>query len=88
MINFDAMVMPLVITSCLILGHILKNYFTPKVKNIPLIMALLGILLSILIYGFISIEKTIIYGALNGLVSTGLYETFKNFINNGGSKNE
>lgn len=78
--EIEQMTIPIVVIACLITGYILNNYIEIKVKNIPLVMALLGIVLNILINGFVSIEVTIIYGALNGLISTGLHETFKNFI--------
>lgn len=81
--EIEQMTIPIVVIACLITGYILNNYIEIKVKNIPLVMGLLGIFMNILINGFISIEVTIIYGALNGLISTGLYETFKNFIRNG-----
>ncbi|MDE8133646.1 phage holin family protein [Erysipelothrix rhusiopathiae] len=80
--EIEKMTIPVVIMSCLITGYILNNYVTVKVKNIPLTMAILGIILNTLINGFISIELTIIYGAMNGLISTGMYETFKNIIKN------
>lgn len=80
--EIEKMTVPVVIMGCLITGYILNNYVTLKVKNIPLTMAILGIVFSIFINGFISIEVTVIYGAMNGLISTGMYEAFKNIIKN------
>lgn len=80
--EIEQMTIPIVVIGCLITGYILNNYVRIKVKNIPLVMALLGIVINVLINGFISFEVTLIYGALNGLISTGLYETFKNSIKN------
>lgn len=80
--EIEKMTIPVVIMSCLITGFIINNYVTIKVKNIPLTMAILGIILNTLINGFISIEVTIIYGAMNGLISTGMYEVFINIIKN------
>lgn len=80
--EIERMTVPVIIMSCLILGYILNNYLTVKVKNIPLIMAIIGIGMNVVINGYLSFESTIIYGALNGLISTGLYESFKNHIEN------
>lgn len=64
---------------CLCVGYAIKTgmYFIPN-RYIPLIMLILGTLLSIFAYG-ISLN-TILSGMLSGLSSTGMYEAFKNMI--------
>lgn len=67
---------------CLIVGYVIKTSF-PKVENrfIPLIMAILGVGISIWIYKQVNPE-VILAGLSSGLASTGLHQTYKNLINN------
>lgn len=64
-------------------GYVIKN--TPKINErlhdyIPLIVGVLGILLNVLQNG-LGIEQAVI-GLTSGLASTGLYEAYKNTIQN------
>ncbi|HHZ7858140.1 phage holin family protein [Enterococcus faecalis] len=80
--------MPLVVLGCLAVGFVIKNTNILKDKYnqfIPLIVFILGILISWWMQGKITPENTI-YGALSGLASTGLHQSFKNFI--GDDKND
>ena len=80
--------MPLVVLGCLAVGFVIKNTNILKDKYnqfIPLIVFILGILISWWVQGEIKPENTI-YGALSGLASTGLHQSFKNFI--GDDKND
>lgn len=66
---------------CLCIGYVIKTSldFIPN-KYIPLIMFVLGIILSI-IFNLPKITGEIILtGMISGLASTGLYEMFKNLI--------
>lgn len=74
-----------VVVACLIVGYIIKTSFD-KVPNkyIPTILAVLGAVLNAIVSG-VSVF-TIVYGALMGLASTGLYEAFKNFVEGKGDK--
>lgn len=77
--------MPIVVIGCLCVGYVIKT--TPlfdRVGNdyIPLIVCVLGAILGVVSTGF-SLEG-IIYGAVSGLASTGLYEAFDKFINKKG----
>ena len=66
---------------CLCVGYIIKNCFKiiPN-KYIPLIMACLGLMLSVCTnYHKITLE-TVLTGLLSGLASTGCYEAFRNLI--------
>lgn len=74
-----------VVVACLIVGYIIKTSFdnVPN-KYIPTILAVLGAVLNAIVSG-VSVF-TIVYGALMGLASTGLYEAFKNFVEGKGDK--
>ena len=73
---------PVVIGICLCIGYVVKTSLTfIKNKYIPLIMAIVGVLLSIWIN--LNVDPNIILcGLFSGLASTGLYEMFRNIINN------
>lgn len=67
---------------CLCVGYMIKNAIPSKKLNrfIPLILGCLGLILSV-ISNLNNISLSVILtGLLSGLVSTGLYETFKNLI--------
>ena len=70
-----------VMIACLIIGYIIKNgTWFKKINNndIPMILAAVGLVMNLFVSGF-SIESAV-YGAAMGLLSTGCYEGFKNFI--------
>lgn len=71
----------IVMVACLIVGYIIKHAtFMKWLPNddIPVVLAVLGGILNPIVSGF-SVEN-IVYGALMGLASTGLHQTFKNWI--------
>lgn len=73
---------PVIVGICLCVGYVIKTSI-PKVPNsfIPLVMAILGLILNVWINH--TIDPSIILGGLfSGLSSTGLYEMFRNLINN------
>ena len=73
---------PVIVGICLCIGYLIKTSLT-RIKNkyIPLIMAVIGVLLSIWIN--LNVDPNIILcGLFSGLASTGLYEMFRNIINN------
>lgn len=85
LLNLQNLLMPIVVIGCLCVGYVIKT--TPlfaKVANgyIPLIVCVLGAILGVVSAGF-NLDG-IVYGAVSGLASTGLYEAFKNVI--GGDK--
>lgn len=69
---------------CLCMGYILKNLIPSKKldKFIPLIMGSVGTLLNVWINMNIT-PKILLVGLVSGLSSTGLYETFKQFLKKG-----
>ena len=70
-----------VMVACLVVGYIIKHAtFLKWIPNddIPVVLAILGAIVNAIVGG-LSIES-IVYGALMGLASTGLHQTFKQFI--------
>ena len=72
---------PIIVGICLCVGYVIKNLITTDVINkyIPLIMAVLGIVLNIWL-NMAFTPEILLGGMVSGLASTGLYETFKNFL--------
>lgn len=71
----------IVMLACLVVGYTIKHAsFLKWIKNddIPVILAVIGAILNTIVGG-ISVES-IVYGAVMGLASTGLHQSFKNFI--------
>lgn len=70
-----------VVVACLVVGYIIKHAsFLKKINNndIPVILAVVGAIVNV-VKGGLSVE-TVVYGALMGLASTGLHQTFKAFV--------
>ena len=76
---------PLVTVLCLIIGYVLKRWIKDiHKKYIPTILILVGAVAACLSAKSISLEL-IVSGAVSGLASTGLHQTFKQII---GDKNK
>mgnify|MGYP004479875911 CR=1 FL=1 len=70
-----------VVVACLVVGYIIKHgTFFKWIPNddIPIILAIFGGVMNAVVSGM-SVES-IVYGAVMGLASTGLHQSFKNFI--------
>ncbi|MFB8530403.1 phage holin family protein [Enterococcus casseliflavus] len=75
---------PVIVIACLVVGYIIKTtpVLTNKVNDyIPLIVGVLGAVLGLVMNG-LTVES-IVYGAVSGLASTGLHQTFTRIINQG-----
>lgn len=73
-----------VVVACLIIGYIIKHAsFLKWINNddIPVILAVFGAIVNAIVSG-VSVE-TVVYGALMGLSSTGLHQSFKAFVEKG-----
>jgi hypothetical protein len=72
----------MVIGICLCVGYVLKNIVpTEKINRfIPLIMGALGVILNLWINSFVFTPDILLGGLVSGLASTGMYESFHNFI--------
>lgn len=76
----------IVVLACLVIGYIIKHAsFLKWINNddIPVILAVFGAIVNAIVSG-VSVE-TIVYGALMGLSSTGLHQSFKAFVEKGGN---
>lgn len=73
----------IVVGICLCIGYVIKTSldFVPN-KYIPLIMLIIGTILSIISSGVSLIS--VLSGMISGLASTGLYEAFRNLIGDKG----
>ena len=74
----------LIVGICLCVGFVVKKWIKDvDNKYIPTIVAVLGLILKVVFYfnNGITLEL-ILSGLLSGLASTGLYEAFRNFIDN------
>ena len=71
---------PIVVGICLCVGYVIKSSldFIPN-KYIPLIMAVLGLVVNVLINKGID-GNIALAGMVSGLSSTGLHQAFKNLI--------
>ena len=70
-----------VMVACLVVGYIIKHatfFKWVKNDNIPAILAVVGLVMNLFVSGF-TIESAV-YGAAMGLMSTGLHQTFKKFV--------
>ncbi len=75
---------PVIVGICLCVGFVIKNSLTfiPN-KYIPLVMAILGLSINLAAQHSLSAE-TALQGMFSGLISTGMFELFRNLINKGG----
>lgn len=71
---------PVIIGICLCVGYVIKSSldFIPN-KYIPLIMAVLGLVVNVLMNKGID-ANIALAGMMSGLSSTGLHQAFKNLI--------
>lgn len=68
-----------VVLACLIVGYIIKKWINDvDNKYIPTVVTVFGIVLNLAVSG-VSVESAI-FGAFMGLASTGLHQTFKQYI--------
>lgn len=75
---------PMIVGICLCAGFVIKQSLSFIPNNyIPLLMAILGLIVNIGVNKNITGE-IVLQGLFSGLISTGLYEMFRNIINNGG----
>ena len=72
--------------ACVIIGYLITTtpYLSRAKSAVPLIVTILGALLGVALHG-LDIDVAI-YGALAGILSTGLYELFGKGIKNLGKK--
>ncbi len=78
--DFNEYIVPAAVVGCLVVGFCLKNLVSNKRVNdfIPGILAVLGAVIVCTLNGFS--VMSLISGAVSGLTSTGLHQTFTRFI--------
>ena len=75
--------LPVVLGICLCVGYIVKKWISDiNNKYIPTIVAIVGVVLSIWINNWNVTSEIILTGLISGLSSTGMYQLFKEFIEN------
>ena len=78
-----------VVIACLVIGYIIKHAtFLKKIPNddIPVILAVVGAILNAVVSS--PSVKSIVYGAVMGLASTGLHQAFGAFVEGKSSEEE
>ena len=75
----------IIIGICLCVGYIIKNIIPTEKTNrfIPLIMGIIGVVLSLWLNGFAFSPDVLLTGLVSGLASTGMHQLFKQFIEKG-----
>ncbi len=75
----------IIIGVCLCVGYIIKNIIpTEKTdRYIPLIMGIIGVVMSVWLSGFSFSPAILLTGLVSGLASTGMHQLFKQFIEKG-----
>lgn len=72
---------PVIVGICLCVGYIVKKWIKDvDNKFIPTINAVLGLVLAVWINDFAFTPIILLQGIFSGLASTGLYEAFRNII--------
>ena len=74
------LVNPMVVIACLVVGYAFKNYVPLDNKHIPLVLIVVGISASLGLNGYVDVQTTILGGAISGLTSIGLHQTFHQYI--------
>lgn len=78
--SITEMYVPIIVIACLIVGYIAKKWIKDvDNKYIPTIVCVLGALLGCITTQTINVD-VIVAGAVSGLASTGLHQTYKNLI--------
>lgn len=62
----------------LVVGYLLKNYMPADNKIIPTVVTVLGAVIAVLMGGLC--VESVVGGAFSGLISTGMYELFAQYI--------
>lgn len=73
----------IVVMACVVTGYVIKHAsFLKWIPNddIPGILAVVGAIINAIISG--ATAESIIYGAVMGLASTGLHQSFKKWLDN------
>ncbi len=73
---------PVITGICLCIGYIIKQWMKDiENKYIPTVLAVFGVFSAVWINGSIS-PQVLLAGLVSGLASTGMHQSFKQFIEN------
>lgn len=90
MVDFEllnSLLIPMVVVCCGIVGFLWKNYSAWNNDLIPIVLTVLGAILSCVACHDVSFD-IIVGGMASGLASTGIHQILKAFANNGGRPTE
>lgn len=75
-------IVPVVLLICLVVGFLIKNCVPGEKVNsfIPMIVAVLGVILTVWNSGWQFTPVILLEGLASGLASTGMYEMFAQFL--------
>ena len=80
---------PVIVGICLCVGALIKGYIKDvDNKYIPTICAVLGVFLSVWSAGWQISPQILLTGLVSGWASTGLHQTFKQYIQNKNTESE
>lgn len=83
---FTNYLIPVIVGLCLVVGFLIKHVTSADNRFIPIVVAVLGVALSIWISWPEITPEVILSGAVSGLASTGMHQLFKQWIDNGGEQ--
>ncbi len=79
----NTFVVPVIVGLCLVVGYLIKHVTSADNRWIPVVVAVLGVALSVWLNWPQITPEVILGGAVSGLASTGLHQAFKQWIDNG-----
>lgn len=77
---FAEYLMPVIVGICLIVGYLVKNFTGADNRFIPVIVTVLGTVLSVWMHWPAITAEIILGGALSGLASTGMHQLFRQWL--------
>lgn len=90
--QFETLISPTIVGICLITGALIKHETSMDNKHIPAIVTLEGLILALVNGLVLSPEKftleLILSGAISGILSVGLHQSFRTWIENMAAKKE
>lgn len=82
---FTNYLIPVIVGLCLVVGYLFKHVTSADNRFIPIVVTVLGVVLSIWISWPEITPEVILSGAVSGLASTGMHQLFTQWIDNGGA---
>lgn len=76
----NTFVVPVIMGLCLVVGYLINHVTSADNRWIPVIVAVLGVALSLWLNWPAITPEVILGGAVSGLASTGLHQAFKQWL--------